>query len=194
MSETRTCCIRCGKREPLMEVECVPYTLQLDRVQRVGSSEMRFRGAVFRHESVCACTGCAKKAVKRRAARVAIWDAVIGFVILWIAANGLWLGIQSIRKTVPAAPQGLLLAIAALGGALVGWIEFRQYSALPDAFGAAFLQEKKDKSHYHYRPCDRSLYPGKDEAERKKSFARFSALSGTDGSSLEEEIWSQHTR
>ena len=199
MDESSGSCIRCGKRDHLLEVECVPYTLQMDRVLRVGSTEMRRRGAIFKHETVCVCPDCARRAVRNKAVTVAIAQFVVWFAGLLIVAGVFRAFVRSSTLNVPEAlfgviPMVLAVAVAACVGAIAGRLRFKQYAALPDAFGAAFLRFKKKGNTNLYLPCERSLYPGTDAAAQKESFSRFSMISGTDGRILMDEIWEKHTR
>ena len=76
---------------------------------------------------------------------------------------------------------------------VLGLLRFRRISALPDAFGVAFLLDEKDPSHLDHLPCERALYPGVDLAAKKRAFIGFDTFSGTDGSILAEQIWEQNT-
>lgn len=198
MVESSGSCIRCGKRDHLLEVECVPYTLQMDRVLRVGSTEMRRRGAIFKHETVCMCPDCARRAVRNKAVTVAVAQFVAWFAGLLIVAGLLRKMLQTSPLAIPEAlfgtvPVVLVVAVAACVGAVAGRSRFKQYAALPDAFGAAFLREKRKHAN-PCLPCDRSLYPGEDEASRKKWFYQLSSVSGVDGRILMDEVWEKHTR
>ena len=187
-------CLGCGRGDPDVRVDCVSFTLRYDTRARVNGAEVfRTRGAV-RSEPVtaCACADCARRAVERRARASALKYAAGGFVLTLMAALFAW----SLFR--PTSAEGILwgplLAAAVLAGAVLGFLRFRRVSALPPEFGAAFLLDTADPACFSHLPRERALYPGADEAAKKKAFIAFDAFPGSDGTALAERLWEKNTR
>ncbi len=195
MSESVDCCIQCGKKDPDLHVECVRFS-PMHNVVRTGGSVVSYGFVQDKTIVGHACSDCAKRAGKRSNkwafVRFAIGGFGLGFLLpylLWFVVNKELLQNEAAAQN---APYGLLLAVAVLAALISALVGYRKYAALPVEFGVAFLLEKKDPDHFCHLPCDRSVYPGKDEKAKKRLLYRLCPHPQNVPSSYYDDLWNKH--
>ncbi len=191
-------CLRCGKENPGLRVDCVSGSAQYNTQVTVnGTAAYRLDGAIRdQYVTGCACPGCARKAVKAKARGSSVGWAIGGFALGFLVPYGLLLALKIDIGPYNAEnpPLALFLAIAAVAGILCGLLRYRKLAALPDAFGVAFLLDRQDKNHFRHLPAEKSVYPGADEAAKKRYFLRLDLFPGDKGSTLANRIWDKHMK
>lgn len=194
MDETNTCCLRCGKSDPDLRVDCVAFSRRHETVTRYSNgTELRSDGAV-RDQDITgyACTGCAVKFLKQSAVSRAAGSMIaVAFVFAMVILFGLHTpGVRFLDKI----PLPLQVAAAVLVTVITGVLAYRKTASLPAPFGVALLLRKKDPDHFEYLPCELSLYPGENDAERKKAFVRICGKPEIAGDLIAKKIWEEHIR
>ncbi len=193
MSETSTKCLRCGKSDPDLRVDCVAFSRNHEKVTKY-SNGVECRTVAVRDQEVTgyACSGCAAKALKHHAVFVAAGVMIFAAVVFALIIRA---GLQAPHLAfLREVPLPLQIAVAALVTVAAGVLAYRRSVSLPVAFGVARLLRKKDPDYFEYLPCELSLYPGATDAEKKKAFVRICGNPEIGGSVLAKEIWEQHIR
>ena len=198
MSDTVERCLHCGHENPGLRVDCVSCSAMHDTQMTVNGRAAYRVGGAIRDQWVmgCACPGCAVKAIKAKARATAVKWAIGGFggvfLILYVLSGVPLPGRgQPLFENAPLVP---FLAVAAVAGVLCGLLRARKLFSLPQAFGVAFLLDKQDKNGFRHLPAEKSVYPGADEAAKKRYFLRLDLIPGDSGGRISEEIWNGHMK